>query len=149
MTIKSEIYRGKIYSGATQLSNTITITQTGLMQLTVKAGTFINTKANAWILVNNQVFDLASDEDYPTSVILQIGDINGIVDVWCGTKIMDGIEEFDEPEGWNKGHNLTYNFEIPAGCTDLTPIDIYVLEVLPGFPDGTTEDDWKMQIGGA
>ena len=149
MTIKSEKYQGLIYAGVTQLSNTVTLEQTGLMQLTVRAGVFVHTNGDTWTLEDDLVFNFTADAYYPTFVRIQIGDIDGIVDIWCGTMVDDGVEEFNEPEGWRKGHDLTYNFEIPAGCTDLTPIDIYVMEVLPGFPDGTTADDWKMQIGGA
>jgi hypothetical protein len=150
MTIISEVYKGKIYSGETQLFNTITVEQTGAMQITVKAGVFTHTNGDTWTLENDQVFDLIADPDYTTSVQIEIGDVepDGIMDVWCGSRVNDGIEEFDIPEGWHKGHNLVYNFEIPAGCTDLTPIDIYVLEVIPGFPDGTSETDWQIKTGG-
>ena len=148
--ITSQINRGKIYAGETQLSNTVAVEQTGLMQLTVRAGVFTHTNGDTWLIENDQVFDLVADADYSTSVKIQIGDIepDGIMDVWCGTIVNDGVEEFDEPEGWHTGHDLVFNFNIPAGCTDLTPINIYVLEVLPGFPEGTTADDWKAQTGG-
>ena len=151
MTIKSEIYKGEIYAGDTQLSSTIAVEQTGAMQLTVKAGTFTHTDGQPWLLDADAVFDLVSDANHPTSVKIEIGDIepDGIMDVWCGTKVEDGIEEFDVPEGWNIGQELVFNFSIPAGCTDLTPIDIFVLTVLPGFPEGTTASDWKVQTGAA
>ena len=148
--IKTQIYQGLIYAGESLLKNTITVEQTGAMQLTVKAGIFTHTNGDTWTLEDDQVFDLVADVYYTTDVRIQIGDIDNVVDVWCGTKVNDnGIEEFDEPTGWNAGHDLVFNLTIPAKCTDLTPIDIYVLEVLPGFPDGTTADDWKTQIGGA
>ena len=149
MTIKSEVYNGKIYAGDTQLSSTLEVEQTGAMQLTVKSGTFTNTGGTQWTLDADVVFDLVADENCPTNVKIEIGDVepDGILDVWCGTCVQDGIEEFDVPEGWIAGHPLVYNFSIPSGCTDLTQIDIYALTVLDGFPDGTTAEDWKTQKG--
>lgn len=146
MTIKSEIYKGKIYAGSTQLASTIAVLQTGAMQLTIKAGTFTHTNGNTWTLATDAVFNLASSPSYPTLVRVEIGD-NGSNDVWCGTCVMDGVEEFDPPIGWNKGQDLVFNFSIPAGCTDLTPIDIFALTVLPGFPEGTAAADWQTQRG--
>lgn len=151
MTIKSELYKGKIFSGDTQLASTILVEQTGAMQLTVRAGTFTHTDGRTWTLDADAVFDLVADANYPTQVTIEIGDIepDGIMDVWCGTKVQDGIEDFDIPEGWNAGHPLVFGFSVPAGCTDLTPIDIFVLTVLDGFPEGTTAADWKTQTGAA
>ena len=151
MTIKSEIYKGKIYSGSTQLASTIAVEQTGLMQLAVRSGVFTHTDGDTWTLATDAVFNLVSSPDYPTDVKIEIGDIepDGIMDVWLGTCVMDGVDEFDVPVGWNTGHSLVFNFSIPAGCTDLTPIDIFVLTVLPGFPGETTAQDWVTQIGGA
>ena len=151
MTLKSETYQGKIYAGSTQLFSDIVVKQSGNMQLTVKAGTFRHTNGVEWMLEDDAVFDLLSDPTNETQVKIEIGDIepDGIMDVWCGTCVQDGIEEFDEPIGWNTGHSLVFNFSIPAGCTDLTPIDIFVLTVLAGFPDGSTAADWATQIGGA
>lgn len=151
MTIKSETYQGKIYSGSTQLASTIAVEQTGLMQLTVRKGLFTHTDGRTWTLATDAVFNLASSPDYPTDVKIEIGDIepDGIMDVWCGTCVQDGVDEFDIPAGWRTGHSLVFNFTIPAGCTDLTPIDIFVLTVLAGFPENTTAADWQTQTGGA
>jgi len=104
--IKSEIYKGLIYAGATQLACTIVIEQTAPMQLTVKAGVFTHTDGKQWTLSNDIVFNLVADTDYATRVEIEIGDIEGVVDVWCGTCVQDGVEEFNIPEGWNSGHPL-------------------------------------------
>ena len=151
MTIKSETYKGQIYAGSTKLASTIVVEQTGLMQLTVKSGVFTHTNGSKWILDTDAVFNLVSSPDYPTDVKIEIGDIepDDIMDVWCGTCVQDGVDEFDIPAGWNIGHALVFNFSVPAGCTDLTPIDIFVLTVLPGFPEGTGPEDWQTQTGGA
>ena len=149
MTIKSELYQGKVFAGDTQLSSTIAVEQTDKMQLTIKAGTFTHADGMQWTLDSDAIFDLVADANYPTQVMIEIGDIESVVGVWCGTCVMDGIEEFDIPEGWNAGHALAFNFAIPAGCSDLAPIDIYVLTVPDGFPDGTNADDWKTQTGAA
>lgn len=151
MTIKSDVYKGKIYSGSTRLASTIAVEQTGLMQLTVKSGVFTHTNGDTWTLASDAVFNLTSSPDYPTGVKIEIGDIepDGVMDVWCGTCVQDGVDEFDIPAGWRVGHALVFNFSIPAGCTDITPIDIFVLTVLPGFPSGTTAEDWQTQTGGA
>ena len=130
--IKSKVNEGRINAGGTQLASTIVIEQTGLMQLTVNSGAFTHTNGDTWMLEDDQIFDFVADADYSTSVKIQIGDIDGVVDVWCGTKVNDGIEEFDKPEGWNTGIDLIYNFVIPAECIDLTPIDIFVLDVVSG-----------------
>lgn len=147
--IKSELYQGKIYAGATQLACTIIVEQTNKMQLTVHKGVFTHTDGHTWVLANDAVFNLVADAVYSTECKIEIGDIepDGIMDVWCGTKVNDGVEEFEQPVGWNSGHALVFNFVIPAGCKDLTPVDIYCLEVLPGFPDGTTAADWRTQTG--
>jgi hypothetical protein len=151
VTIKSEVYQGKIYAGATQLSCTIVVEQTAPMQLTVRSGVFTHTNGTTWTLESDAVFNLVSSPSYPTEVKIEIGDIqpDGIMDVWYGTCVRNGIDDFDVPAGWHTGHPLVFNFSIPAGCTDLTPLDIFVLTVLPGFPDGTTVADWQIQLGGA
>lgn len=147
--IKRKQGKGKIYSGNTQLSCSIEIEQTDLMQLTVRAGTFIHTDGKELTMLEDSMFDFQSDPNYSTSVSMELGNVESIVDVWCGTCVMDGIEDFDIPNGWNIGHPLVFNFVIPSGCKDLTPIDIHVLSVVAGFPEGTTEKDWRTQIGGS
>lgn len=149
--IKSELYKGKIFAGATQLASTIMVEQTGAMQLTVRAGVFTHTDGTEWTLGVDAVFNLVSSPVYLTEVKIEIGDIqpDGIMDVWCGSCVQDGVDEFDIPAGWRTGHSLVFNFSIPAGCTDLTPIDIFVLTVLAGFPENTTGADWQTQTGGA
>ena len=132
--IKSQIYRGKIYAGATKLACTILVEQTARMQFTVRSGTFTHTNGDSWILASDAVFNLASNPTFANECKIEIGDIAGVVDVWCGTKLLDGIEEDNPPTGWNTGHVLAFTFTIPPGTTNLSGIDIFVLDVLPGFP---------------
>ena len=151
---KSEIFRGKIYAGETFLACSINITQTAPMQLTIRAGTFTHTDGVSWRLEADQVFDITPDAVYPTECKIEIGDgkvgdVYGVVDVLCASRLLDGIEKFDTPPDWFTGHVLAFPFTVPAGCVDLADVDIFVLTVLPGFPDGTTADDWKIQSGGA
>jgi hypothetical protein len=119
------------------------------MQLTVRKGRFTHTDGSYWTLPADAIFDLVADPNYPTEVKIEIGDIeaDSVADIWCGTRVCDGVEEFDPPVVWNSGHPLVFNFIVPAGCTDLTSVDIFVLTVLPGFPEGTTAEDWKVQSG--
>ena len=133
--IKSEIYHGKIYAGATQLACTIRIEQTAPMQLKVNAGTLTQTDRRTWTLANDAVFNLTADAVYPTECKIEIGDVAGVTNVWCATRLVDGVEEFNPPAGWNIGHTLAFTFTIPPGTTNLSAIDIFVLEVLPGFPN--------------
>ena len=154
MTIKSEIYRGKIYAGTTKLNCSINIEQTAPLQLTISTGTFTHTNGVSWRLEADQVFDITPDAVYPTECKIEIGDsrvgdVYGVVDVLCATRLLDGIEEFDTPPDWKTGHVLAFPFVVPAGCMNLSAVDIFVLTVLPGFPDGTTAEDWKVQSGGA
>ncbi len=145
--IVSEIGCGKIYAGDTQLASTITVEQTAAMQLTVRAGTFVHTNGNTWTLATNAVFDLAAHASTPTECIIEIGDIAGAVDCWCGTRLLDGAEDFDVPTGWRSGHAIVFPFVIPAGTTALDPIEICTLTVEPGYPAGTSATDWVQQSG--
>lgn len=149
MTIKSLIYQGEIYAGATKLACTIAVAQTGPLQLTVSAGSFTHTDGRTWVNDTPAVFDITPDAVYPTECKIEIGDIGGAADIWCASRLLDGIEEFDTPPGWNNGHVLVFPFVVPPGCTDLAAVDIFVLTVLPGFPAGTTAADWQVQSGGA
>ncbi len=133
--IKSEIHHGRIYAGTTQLACTIRIEQTAPMRLTVRAGTFTSTSGRKLTLATDAVFDLAADATYPTECRIEIGDIAGTPNIWCGTRRVDSIEEINPPIGWNTGHLLVFPFVIPPGTIKLDNVDIFILEVLPGFPE--------------
>ena len=147
--ITSEIYYGKIHAGATKLACSINIEQTAPMQLTIHAGKFCHTDGKAWTINAAAIFNIASDPTYPTECKIEIGDIGGVTDVLCASRLLDNTEEFDIPPGWNSGHVLVFPFVVPAGCVDLDTVEICILTVLPGYPDGTTAADWQMQSGGA
>lgn len=132
--MRSEITRGKIEIGATQLASTITVIQTAPLQLTVKEGTFTHTDGRAWILANDAIFSFTTDAVYPIECKIEIGYIAGMANVWCGTRLLDGIEEMNPPLGWNTGHVLIFPFVISPNTTDLSAVDIFVLTVVSGFP---------------
>lgn len=100
--IKSEVYRGLIYAGSTPLASSIILEQTGPMQLTVRAGTLIDTDGTEYPMAD-------------TALDLQPGDR---VEIKLG------------------GCWLVLPFIVPQGCTDLAALDIYVLEVRSGYPEG-------------
>ncbi len=145
--IISALHRGKIYAGDTRLASTITVEQTAAMQLTVRAGTFTYTNGDAWTLATDAVFDISANANTPTECIVEIGDIAGVCDAWCGTRLLDDTEDFDVPAGWRTGHAIVFPFVIPAGATTLDEIAICVLTVEPGFPAGTVASDWVQQSG--
>ena len=187
MPIMSTLFRGLIHAGDTPLALTITVEQTGPMQLTVHAGSFTTTgqarirgydaarhealikagdaemlldgqrvriwinaqKAQTYALAADQVIDLTSDPLKPVVYDLDLISDGTQTDVLVKRKIV-GVEEYgDVPPGWMKVHELLFEFTLPPGCVDVTPIDICALTVKPGFPSGTGPEDWAMQTRGA
>ena len=198
MTITSAIGQGLIYAGDTPLALSVAVEQTGLMQLTVRAGSFTSTgqarirdyvpdppglsahdvliatgkaemlpdgtrirvwsqdaagvptdKAKTYTLTTDQVVNVTSDPLTPVAYDVDLISDGAATDVLVKRKVV-GVEEYgDGPAGWTKVHELLFEFVLPPGCADVTPIDIYALTVKPGFPAGTGPDDWKQQTGGA
>lgn len=116
--IKSELYRGLIFAGNTPLASDLVVEQTGPMQLTVRAGSLTDTRGNVY-QVPETVLDVVPGNDPMQPYQVMVGDVLVVLP-----------------------------FSVPVGCTDLSELDIYVLTVMPGFPEGTTAADWKMQTGG-
>lgn len=188
--IRSDVYHGLIYAGDTPLALSITVEQTGLMQLTVRAGSFTTTgqarirsynpshaaliaagkaerlpdgnrvriwlqdvndvlidKAKTHTLITDQVIVLVSDPTRSVAYNVDLISDGMQTDVLVKRKVI-GIEEYgDPPPGWVKIHTLLYEFVLPPGCADITPIDIFALTVKPGYPPGTGPDDWWIQMG--
>jgi hypothetical protein len=106
-------------------------------------------RARTFVLVEDQVIDLASDPTRPVAYDVDLVTDGLIADVLVKRKVV-GVEEYGAPPaGWTKVHELLFEFVLPPGCADITPIEIRALSVLPGFPLGTGPDDWTMQRGGA
>ena len=155
MPVTSRLYRGTIFSGDTSLACTIRIDQTGPLQLTVRAGQFTSTgdrrlhiPSETFALTADQALDLAAHPTYATAYRAYLATDGTTVDVLLQSRVLDGIEDWpDQPAGWQIVHPLVYEFVLPAGATSLDGVDIPVLAVLPGFPPGTTADDWRVQTG--
>lgn len=141
--IKSEMFRGLIYAGETLLASTIQVEQTGPMQLRVKAGSFTTTDGSILELAEDQILDLEPSM-VSRQVSLILGLYNGSVNLLLNEQLY-GFEERHPPEEWRSTQILVLPFSIPAGATELP--DIFVLSVLPGFPEGTGPEDWKVQGG--
>jgi len=60
MAIRSRIHRGLQRRGATKIDSDILVEQTGDMQITVRAGTFVDVQGNEFVLTDDAVFDLTS-----------------------------------------------------------------------------------------
>jgi len=150
--IQSQVNKGKIYSGVTSLASDISVVETGLMQLTVKAGSFTTTgdkrlgiAPQTFVLLSDSVFNLTSDVAMTKFYKAELGvDAAGVVDVLMRSRIDDYP---DAPVGWQKIHDIVFEFALPPNTLSLDMVDILVLTVEQGFPAGTTAADWQMQIG--
>lgn len=151
--IKSEIFRGKIYAGDTAFSSTIEVEQTGDMEITVHAGEFTTTGDTGkqelpahYVLEEDAVFsDLLPNPTRVKYYQAELGLLDGKVDVLMRSRL-DAFYP-PVPEGWQTIHILIFDFPVYPDTTKLDDIDISVLTVLPGFPPGTTADDWRIQTG--
>ena len=165
MAIKSETHRGKIFAGETPLACSIIVEQTGPMQLTVRAGAFTTTGQRRkgpdrqwlpWIeapatytLAADQVIDLTSERVHPVAYDLDLVSDDGTTARVLVKRRMGSLEYDPLPAGTRKVHELLFEFVLPPACADITPLTLYALTVLPGFPPGTEAKDWAMQIGTA
>lgn len=164
MAIQSTVDRGRIYAGETPLALTITVEQTGPMQVTVRAGSFTSTgqrrkdRSGNWLpwieepvtyaLAADQTVDLTADLLVAKEYVVELG-VNGLgaVDVLVRSRIVP--DPFPPPPpGWTTIHMLVFPFRVPPLTLDLTDVDIYALTIRPGFPDGTTAANWQTQTGG-
>ena len=106
-------------------------------------------KSKTYTLVADQVINLTSD---PLKLVAYDVDLisDGIrADVLVKRKVIGREEYGDPPLGWTKVHELLFEFVLPPGSSDVTPIDICALTVKPGFPPSTGPEDWRMQTGSA
>jgi hypothetical protein len=144
--LKSELYKGQIYAGATKLACTLSLVQNGPLQITIGKGVFTHTNGSQFTLNQNEILDFVVDATatkFYQALLVRKGTS---VDVALLSRF-EGGEYPQLVDGWQLVHPLIFEFALPPGTIDLSGIDIYHLSVLPGFPDGTTATDWQMQRG--
>lgn len=101
----------------------------------------------AYVLSADYIVNLTSDPIRTVAYVVDLVGQDQTADVWVKRKIV-GIGEYGAPPaGWMKLHELVFEFLLPPGTSNLTPVEMYVLRVRSGFPPGTGPDDWKMQMG--
>jgi hypothetical protein len=151
--IKSETYKGRIYSGDTKLALSIAITQSNAMQLTVSAGSFTTTgdkrlgiASQTYVLTSDRVIPIMADAVKEKVYRVEFGLDNGVVEVLAQARFsLDDWQPY--PQGWVTVHPLVFDFIVPPNTVSLDAIDIFVLTVKSGFPAGTTAADWQVQHG--
>ena len=105
-------------------------------------------KSKTYTLAADVVLEIVSDPIYDTLYEIDLISDGAATKILMQSKLDDGIEDYaDYPAGWSRVHDLIYKFRVPAGAADISGIDIFVLEVRPGFPPGTGAADWMTQIG--
>ena len=154
MPVKSEVHRGLIYAGATALASTIRAELVGPLTLVIRSGALTTTGDLAagvapatFILANDVVVPIVPDpaREKRYRVDLVVGR-DGSVDVAVrGHYLGDPMPPL--PDGWRVVHALVFEFVVPPRLSDLAPVDIYVLTVVPGLPEGTIATDWRIQTG--
>jgi hypothetical protein len=145
MPILSELYRGLVYAGATPLSSTLVVEQTGPMQITIRAGEFTYVDGRTCHQDADTVIDLVSDPVFPCAYKVDLGFVFGQPHAWWSSRRLDpdNPAEFEEPPGWELLDHFIYEFVVPAGAVSLDGVPIVVLTVAPGFPPGTRAEQWQ------
>ena len=133
--IKSEVGKGLISRGTTKLDLSIVIEQTGPMQLTVRKGAYTETDGTVSALLQDQILSFNADANFSKSVTISLvkNISSGAVDVWVDEVLQDGLTmPGDPPSGYQVIMNLVGGgwFIIPAGCVDLSNVDIYCFKVI-------------------
>lgn len=146
--LKSEMFRGQIYAGATLLGCNLGFEQTGPLQITISPGSFVDTSGYLYELDEAQLLDVDPDPDIDQYFSAQLISDRAQADVALMSRFEGGLDS-GLPGGWQQVQPLILEFKLPAGTTNLDSIETYYLSVLPGFPEGTTAGDWQIQTGGA
>lgn len=101
-------------------------------------------KAKTYTLAVDTIVTLTSDPVRPVAYNVDLIGQGVNADVFVKRKV--GIEQYGSPPpGWKKVHELVFEFVIPPGSVDITVTEVYTLVVIPGFPEGTSSDDWTTQ----
>ena len=104
-------------------------------------------KAQTYTLAADRMIDLTSDPLAPVAYDVDLISDGMQTAVLLRRKVV-GVEEYGvPPPGWQKVHELLFEFTLPPACADLTSIPVYVVTVLSGFPPGTGPADWSQQAG--
>lgn len=110
-------------------------------------------KAQTFTLAADQVFNLTSDAVDAKAYQAELGiDLSAPgsaipVDVLIRSRILpDGYPPIPIAT-WETIHQLIFEFVVPPGTVDLSAIDIFVLNIISGFPEGTSGQDWLTQSG--
>jgi len=132
------IWIAKGPKASTTLESTIKVEQTGPMQITVRAGYFVDMKGNKYEVLDDQVIDLTADATYDKEIyIALVRNIDtGEVDIWVDDRVFDGYTypaEVTDIEGnWELITPIIGRdwFIIPPGTTDITDVEKYYMAVI-------------------
>ena len=107
-------------------------------------------KSKTYTLAADQVINLMSNALKPVAYAVDLVSDGAQTGVLVRRKI-GGVKEHGDllSPGWRRVHELLFEFVLPPGCADVTPIDICALAVKSGFPPGTGPNDWRTQTGDA
>ena len=134
--IKSELHKGLIKKGITQLGLTIILEQTDPMELTVRSGNYVGVDGDVFTLSSDVVLNFTSDPDFEKSVLIALvrETSTGDVDVWVDEVVQDGVHVHDEtsPPGYGVIDYLVRGtwFRIPPNTSNLDDCDIFMLKVI-------------------
>ena len=111
-----------------------------------KTGALVD-KAETYTLTSDTVITLTSDPTRPVAYRLDLLGQGTTAEVFVRRKVID-VEQYPAPPPGRKTlQTLVFEFIVPPGAVNITPIDIYAFVVRPGFPEGTDSTDWTMQTG--
>jgi len=131
MITSTENSKGIIDAGDTELACTITVEQTGPMQLTIKAGTYTHPDGQMFTLASDEVVNIVSDPTYPVIYRAALGLLNGVFNIWFCGWFRGDVSSMDKGRAyWQRLAWLMVDFVVPPGTTDLSTLNIYVLKVV-------------------
>ncbi len=147
--ILSETGRGKIYAGNSRLASSLIVRETGAMELTISSGTFTSTgdvaagiPAVTYYLNEPAICPIFNDTDSEKCYQAQL-----ITSQW-GTEIAWSSSYPTQPDipplpaGYEAVHFIVFPFTVPPLTQSVRDIAIYVLTVLPNFPEGIDGESW-------
>jgi len=136
LTVRSKIHRGLQRRGTTGIDSSILVEKTDAMQITVRAGTFVDVQGNIYTLDSDKVFDISSPPETKYIRIWLANPSSPTVDCqyilqsdlnqgkpWSGTLSGSRIQPLIR-EGW---------LVVPANATEL-PIPIHAYTWIDNLP---------------
>jgi len=120
MVVKSGIHRGLQRRGNTQIDSDISIEKTGAMEVTVRAGTFVDVNGEEFTLTSDTPISLSAGTDNFVALIHNPG--TGETRVWHATD-----PDAEPPAGFKLLQTLVgwRWFVIPAGTTDIADVPLH------------------------